>query len=53
MTDIGIADLSAFVPDAHRTDDNLIYLGRSLRKVSQATKNKTQGCKNDKYRFNY
>ena len=31
MTDIGVADLSPFAPDAHdhRVDDNIIHLGRS------------------------
>ena len=34
MTDIGVADLSPFTPDARRADDNIIRLGRSSSDVS-------------------
>ena len=34
MTDIGVADLSPFAPDARRVDDNIIRLGRSSSDVS-------------------
>ena len=43
MTNIGMADLSPFAPDALSADDNFIRLGRPLGKVSSWRPKKVLG----------
>ena len=43
MTNIGMADLSPFAPDALSANDSFIRLGRPLGKVSSGRPNKVLG----------